>query len=148
MAISNNVAYVIFELKNRVGVYRMNQDSGELTEAQNIPTIEDNEIQSGESEYGAEIEAHPNGKWLYVSNRGTGPMILYHIDQETGLLTSKPELTPKVKGVWPRHFTISKDGKQIFVVEQKLNKLQIWNIDSEDGSLSLHQEMPSENQPA
>ena len=41
-------------------------------------------------EYGAEIQAHPNGKWLYVSNRGTGPMLLYHIDQETGLLTSKP----------------------------------------------------------
>ena len=46
MAISNNVAYVIFELKNRVGVYRMNPNSGELIEAQNIPTIEDNEIQS------------------------------------------------------------------------------------------------------
>ena len=75
-------------------------------------------------------------------------MLLYHIDQETGLLTSKPELTPKVKGVWPRHFTISKDGKQIFVVEQKLNKLQIWNIDSEDGSLTLEKEAPSENSPA
>ena len=81
-------------------------------------------------------------------NRGTGPMILYHIDQETGLLTSKPELTPKVKGVWPRHFTISKDGKHIFVVEQKLNKLQIWNINSEDGSLTLEKEAPSENSPA
>ena len=44
----------------------------------------------GEPEYGAEIQAHPNGKWLYVSNRGTGPMLLYYIDQETGLLTSKP----------------------------------------------------------
>jgi len=45
-------------------------------------------------------------------------------------------------------FTISKDGKQIFVVEQKLNKLQIWNIDSEDGSLTLEKEAPSENSPA
>jgi len=148
MAIINDVAYVIFELKNRVAVYKMNPNNGELIEAESVPTIEDSDIQSGEPEYGAEIEAHPNGKWLYVSNRGTGPMLLYHIDQESKLLTSKPNLTPKVKGVWPRHFTISKDGKQLFVVEQKLNKLQIWNISSEDGSLSLHQEMPSENQPA
>ena len=58
------------------------------------------------------------------------------------------ELTPKVKGVWPRHFTISKDGNQLFVVEQKLNKLQIWKINSEDGSLTLDQEAPSENSPA
>ena len=58
------------------------------------------------------------------------------------------ELTPKVKGVWPRHFTISKDGNQLFVVEQKLNKLQIWKINSGDGSLTLDQEAPSQNSPA
>ena len=58
------------------------------------------------------------------------------------------ELTPKRKGVWPRHFTISKDGNQLFVVEQKLNKLQIWKIHSEDGSLTKEQEAPSENSPA
>jgi len=148
MAIFNDVAYVIFELKNRVGVYRINPSNGDLIEAQSIPTIEDNNIKDGEPEYGAEIEVHPNGKWLYVSNRGTGPMLLYHIDQKSSLLTSKPELTPKVKKVWPRHFKISKDGNQLFVVEQKLNKLQVWNISSESGGLTLHQELPSDNQPA
>jgi len=148
MAISKNMAYVIYELKNRVGVYRLNPSNGAMVEVQSIPTIEDNDIKDGEPEYGAEIQAHPNGKWLYVSNRGTGPMLLYHIDQQTGLLTSKPELTPKRKGVWPRHFTISKDGNQLFVVEQKLNKLQIWKIHSEDGSLTKEQEAPSENSPA
>ena len=50
--------------------------------------------------------------------------------------------------MWPRHFTISKDGNQLFVVEQKLNKLQIWKIDSGDGSLTLDQEAPSQNSPA
>ena len=50
--------------------------------------------------------------------------------------------------MWPRHFTISKDGTQLFVVEQKLNKLQIWKINSEDGSLTKEQEAPSNNSPA
>ena len=53
-----------------------------------------------------------------------------------------------MKKVWPRHFTISKDGNQLFVVEQKLNKLQVWNISPENGGLTLHQELPSDNQPA
>ena len=52
------------------------------------------------------------------------------------------------KGVWPRHFAISKDGTQLFVVEQKQDKLQVYNISQEDGGLTLDKEMPSYNQPA
>ena len=40
------VAYVIFELKNRVNAYRMNSTNGELIEVDSVPTIEDNDIQS------------------------------------------------------------------------------------------------------
>ena len=69
MTISKNMAYVIYELKNRVGVFKLNPINGEMAEIQTIPTIEDNDIKDGESEYGAEIQAHPNKKWLYVSNR-------------------------------------------------------------------------------
>ena len=69
MTISKNMAYVIYELKNRVGVFKLNPINGEMAEIQTIPTIEDNDIKDGEPEYGAEIQAHPNEKWLYVSNR-------------------------------------------------------------------------------
>ena len=40
-------------------------------------------------EYGAEIEIHPNGKWLYTSNRGTGPIVLYHIKEDGTLINKK-----------------------------------------------------------
>ena len=43
----------------------------------------------GDPEYGAEIQIHPNGKWLFVSNRGTGPILLYYIDPESKLLSLK-----------------------------------------------------------
>ena len=35
----------------------------------------------GKPQYGAEIAVHPNGKWLYISNRGHGPLLVYHIDE-------------------------------------------------------------------
>ena len=38
------MAYVIYELKNRVGVYRLNPSNGAMVEVQSIPTIEDNDI--------------------------------------------------------------------------------------------------------
>ena len=49
--------------------------------------------------------------------------------------------------VWPRHFTISSDGKMIFLAEQLLNKLQVWDI-LDDGTVSMKVEIPSENSPA
>ena len=49
--------------------------------------------------------------------------------------------------VWPRHFTISSDGKNIFLAEQLLNKLQVWDI-LDDGTVSMIEEIPSENSPA
>ena len=49
--------------------------------------------------------------------------------------------------VWPRHFTISSDGKNIFLAEQLLNKLQIWDI-LDGGTVSLKAEIPSKNSPA
>ena len=49
--------------------------------------------------------------------------------------------------LWPRHFTISSDGKKIFLAEQLLNKLQVWDI-LDDGTVSLNVEIPSKNSPA
>ena len=35
----------------------------------------------GKPQYGAEIAVHPNGKWLFASNSGQGPLCVYHIDE-------------------------------------------------------------------
>ena len=48
--------------------------------------------------------------------------------------------------VWPRHFSFSADGRFIYLVEQKLNKLQIWNVDH-NGLVSSKAETVSENVP-
>ena len=50
--------------------------------------------------------------------------------------------------VWPRHFSISSDGRSLYLVEQFLNKLQVWNISEADGTLNLKMESASENSPS
>ena len=65
MAIFNDVAYVIFELKNRVGVYRINPSNGDLIEAQSIPTIEDNNIK-GISTHCALLYKRLHPIWFYT----------------------------------------------------------------------------------
>ena len=34
----------------------------------------------------AELEIHPNGKWMYVSNRGTGALIAFEVLDDGQLL--------------------------------------------------------------
>ena len=49
--------------------------------------------------------------------------------------------------LWPRHFSFSSDGNYIYLVEQLLNKLQIWKI-ADNGTLGLKSETASENAPS
>ena len=37
-------------------------------------------------QFAAELEVHPNGQWMYVSNRNTGAIIVFQIQQD-GTLT-------------------------------------------------------------
>ena len=43
-------------------------------------------IAANSDQYGAEIAIHPNKPYLYASNRGHGPLIVYEISQNGSLL--------------------------------------------------------------
>ena len=45
-----------------------------------------NFITANSDQYGAEIAIHPNKPYLYASNRGHGPLIVYEISQDGSLL--------------------------------------------------------------
>ena len=53
-----------------------------------------------------------------------------------------------VPDVWPRHFSIRPDGKSLWLVEQLKNRLQKWDINPENGSVTLSQDVESTNSPA
>lgn len=84
---STKTMYVIHEQQPFVGIYSVDEGSGQLTFLQEVPTVPQEWLVSGVEQYGSEIELHPNRKWLYASNRGTGAILVYAIAQDTGLLT-------------------------------------------------------------
>ena len=69
--------YVINELKHFISVFAFDEDTGILRELEAIETI------NAPGSSGAEITIHPNGKWLYCSNRDTsgakGAILVYKI---------------------------------------------------------------------
>ena len=123
-------AYVINELNSTITAFSYNPDTGALTEVQTESTLPP--YYDGKNS-GAEIDIHPSGKWLYVSNRGHESVVLFDIDKDKGTLTYTEE--QGTGGKKPRHFGIQPNAKHLVVCNQDSNTLLISRIDDGNGRL-------------
>jgi DNA-binding beta-propeller fold protein YncE len=81
----------------------------------------------------AEIEVHPNGKFVYGSNRGHDSIAVYARDPQSGKLTLV-EYAP-CGGKAPRHFKIDPSGKWLLVGHQNSDGISVLSLDPETGKL-------------
>jgi 6-phosphogluconolactonase len=86
----------------------------------------------------AEIFCHPNGKWLYVSNRdvagrGRDSLTVFDIGAD-GKLTWRQNVSAGVK--IPRGFDIDPTGQWLVVGGQSDNKITVFKISPATGELS------------
>jgi 6-phosphogluconolactonase len=84
----------------------------------------------GES-WAAEIRLHPNGRWLYATNRG--------LDDVT-VMAIQPDGSPAVigrsrTGAWPRGMILSPDGRFLYTACQNGDSIDTFAIDPESGLL-------------
>lgn len=82
----------------------------------------------------AALHASADGKFLYVSNRGTANQLLvFAIDPLTGRLT---ELQRRVvEGDHPREFSLDPSGKFLLIANQKSNQIVVVERDAKSGLL-------------
>jgi len=81
----------------------------------------------------AEVRVHPDGKFLYVSNRGHESIAIFSIDASTGRLT--PSGHAPVHGKQPRNFCIDPTGVYLIVANQQTENVVIFRIDQQTGGL-------------
>lgn len=82
----------------------------------------------------AEVEVHPSGKFVYVSNRGHNSIAVMSIDQSTGA-PSLIEAFP-LNGKNPRSFNIDPTGRHLFAMLQGSHAIVPLHIDLQTGKLS------------
>jgi 6-phosphogluconolactonase len=104
--------------------------AGELEELQSIGTLPADFKGQNST---AEIRVHPNGKWLYASNRGDDSIAAFTVDRQTGKLAPL-DRTP-VQGVMPRNFYIEPSGRWLLVANQKTDNIVVFEIDQKTGKL-------------
>lgn len=91
-------------------------------------------VQQNESETGAaDIHTSPDGKFVYATNRGSANNISCFAVEENGSLRLVEQTS--VKGVGPRNFCITKDGKYVLVGNQRTNQIAVFSRNKKSGLL-------------
>jgi 6-phosphogluconolactonase len=121
--------YVVTELTPAVVTLRWNAQQGSMTQLGVVPTAD-----PAEQPDGAEIVLHPNGKFLYVSNRGNSNTIaIFHLDHE-GLPVPAGHVSSN--GKLPRFFNIDPSGNFLIAANQGSGDLVTFAIDPSSGALT------------
>ncbi|CAH0480936.1 unnamed protein product [Peronospora belbahrii] len=131
MVCSINMAYVVDELSNTVGVYPIDKNAAVLsTKAlQEITTLPSSFTNASTS---ADIHLSSNGKFLYTSNRGHDSIAMFKINCDGTLTSLGWEST---RGKFPRGFVVYED--LLIVANQNSNDMFVFKIDSNTGLLSF-----------
>ena len=129
---SGNFAYACLEMGNKVSAFTYDSQRGILAEIQTLETLPDGF--SGENTT-AEIVVSPDGRFLYVSNRGHDSIAIFGIDAKTGLLTAIGH--ESTRGQIPRNFCIDPTGTYLLAANQKSSNVAVFRIDRETGLLEF-----------
>lgn len=127
------------ELNSTVTVLNMKEGGGVLTPVQHISALPAGVTASTV----ADIHLHPNGRFLYVSNRGHDSIAVFAVDRADGSLTAAGH--ESTHGKTPRNFLISEDGKFLLAANQDSDTVAVFGIDTQTGVLSYIriEEIPS-----
>ncbi len=124
-------AYTNNEMTSSVTAFQWNATRGVLTPIQTISTLPGGKPVPGNST--AEIRVHPNGRFLYVSNRGHNSIAVFGIDTSTGLLTAIEQ--PSSGGMVPRNFNFDPTGKYLLAANHNSNNVVVFELNAKTGKL-------------
>lgn len=127
-------AFVNNEMLMTVTTFAYDAEKGTLTEVATVSTLpEADRGKTGLST--AETVAHPNGKFVYVSNRTHDTIAVFTCDPATGRLTLIQNAA--VEGQIPRNFNLDPSGKWMIVAHQNSNTAALFSVDQETGKLAF-----------
>lgn len=125
------ILYVMTEISCEVLVLMRSEGVFELM--QTLTTLPEGEDQI---KSGAAIRISPDGKFLYVSNRGHDSITVFAIKTD-GKLTFIQNITSFGKN--PRDFNLSPDGNFVVVANLSSDSLTLFERDEKKGTLTLLQ---------
>lgn len=128
---NGHFAYVVNELANTVTAFAYDAAAGRLDTIHSVSTLPDG---FDGTNTGAEIRAHPSGRFMYCSNRGHDSIAAFAVDEQSGRLTSLGQTL--TQGQTPRNFNIDPSGRFLLAANQTTNTVVLFRIDADTGGLT------------
>tara|TARA_Y100000588_G_scaffold393160_1_gene507836 strand:- start:170 stop:1258 length:1089 start_codon:yes stop_codon:yes gene_type:complete len=135
-------AYLINELGNTINSYDYNPEDGSLTAINTVKTLPKDFDEWSNT---ADIHVHPNGKFVYGTNRGHDSLVMCEVDQATGALTVLGY--QPTGGSYPRNFGIDPTGTFLLVANRDTNDITTFFIDRDSGLLLPNGQVTTVPQP-
>jgi len=122
-------AWLTMEMSAQVAVF--DYQDGKLEQTQMVDLAAGQPVSDKAA---AALHASTDGKFLYVSNRGTANQLLvFAIDPATGHLTELQRRS--VEGDHPREFSLDPSGRFLLIANQKSNQIVVVERDAKSGLL-------------
>ena len=125
--------YILGEIDGSVTVCAYDDARGTGTPIQHISTLPAGFVVT-DPDRAAEIRVHPNGRFVYASNRGHDSIAVFARDAADGTL-ALVELTP-CGGKHPRNFELSPDGRWLVCANRDSDNLVSFKVDPATGRLT------------
>lgn len=118
------VAYVNGELDMTVNVVKIDLKNHKFEVVQSLSTVPEGKPMKGYST--AETKIHPNGKFVYVSNRGQNSIGAFAV-QDGGKLKAIGHINGDIQT--PRNFNIDPSGKWMLIANQDGHTVRVFAMD-------------------
>lgn len=123
--------YSLNEIQSTITTLSYDARRGQLKELQTVSTLPPGFKGNNGT---AEIFLHPNGKFVYASNRGDDSIAVFRIVDRKGTLS--PVQHMPIGGRTPRGFGIDPTGRWMLVGNQSSDQVTVFRIDSRTGKLN------------
>lgn len=146
---TKDLFYVVSELTPDIAAYQYDRATGVVTEINMISVEPERYVPRDYHDFGActhpaDIHVHPDGKFVYSSNRGHNSISTFAIDENTGAVSYVTSTSSQ--GLCPRSFAIDPSGKYMIVANQDTNTVFTFRI-GDNGSLQATGDVAYADQP-
>lgn len=124
-------AYVANEFSDSVSTWAFDGATGQLALQSTVSTLP--EGFPGDSNTCADVHVTPDGRFVYVSNRGHDSIAMFSVDPGTGDLTALGQEPTEPR---PREFEVSPRGRYLYAAGQDSGRVAGYAIDPTTGTLT------------
>ena len=122
---------VICEISNRISLYRLDAQGTAIC----VDSSSTLPVDFTQNNSCADIHYHPNGKFIYGSNRGHNSIAVFEVNTD-GKLLAKGHVPSG--GTVPRNFMITPNGQWMVCANQNSSTVQVYRVDAATGQAMPH----------